>query len=132
MLACVQLAPDQDLQALFSWAVFWPLWAQPVALPGVVVIHVQDVALVLVELHTIGLCPLIQPAQIPQQSLPTLQQIHIPSYPGWGHLQTEGTLNPLVQVVDKDVKQDWPLGNTTCDQLPAGFHSIQCHSLGYE
>src|SRR5699024_1036687 len=47
---------------------------------------------------------------------------------------TEGALNALIQVVNKDIKQDRPqhrpLGNTTCDQSPAGFDSIHHHSLG--
>jgi len=37
---------------------------------------VQDPALDLIEPHTVGLGPLIQPVQIPLQSLPTLQQIN--------------------------------------------------------
>ena len=46
---------------------------------------------------------------------------------------TEGALNPLIQIIDKDSKQDQiqngALENTTLDWLPAGFNSIHHHSL---
>lgn len=48
----------------------------------------------------------------------------------------EGRLNPLVQIVDKNVKQNcplhWTLGNTTGDWPPAGLNSmISNHSLWF-
>jgi len=47
---------------------------------------------------------------------------------------TEGALNFLIHVINKDIKQDGtqyqPLGNTTYDWLPAGLNSIHHHSLG--
>lgn len=72
----------------------------------IAVTQVQDTALDLVEPHTIGLSPVIQPAQITLQSLPTLQQIHTPAQHGVTCKTTEGTLSFLLQVVDKDIKQD--------------------------
>ncbi|KAK4816221.1 hypothetical protein QYF61_013459 [Mycteria americana] len=48
---------------LFHQAAFQPLLPKPVALHGVVVTQVQDPALGLVEPHTIGLGPSIQPVQ---------------------------------------------------------------------
>ncbi|KAK4829020.1 hypothetical protein QYF61_001795 [Mycteria americana] len=68
LLAHIQLAVDQH--------------PQPVALHGVVVTQVQDLALGLIEPHTSGLGPSIQPLQIPLQSLPTLQQINTPTQLG--------------------------------------------------
>jgi len=98
------------------------------------VTEVQDPAFGLVEPHTVGLGPLIQPVQIPLQSLPTLKQIDTPAQLGVICKLTEGALNTLVQIIDKDVKQgqtqNRALGNTTHDQLPAGFNSIYYHSLG--
>ncbi|RMB96519.1 hypothetical protein DUI87_27007 [Hirundo rustica rustica] len=61
--------------------------SQPVALTGIVVTQGQDPALGLVEPHTIGLSPWIQPGQIPLQSLPALQQTNTPAKrigPNWG------------------------------------------------
>ncbi|KAK4818866.1 hypothetical protein QYF61_020085 [Mycteria americana] len=109
---------------------------RPVALHGAVVAQVQNLALSLVESHTIGLSPSIQPIQIPLQSLPTLQQINTPAQLGVICKLTEGALNPFVQIIDKDIKQNWPqhrpLGDTTCDQPPTGYNATgyHHHSLG--
>ncbi|KAK4824165.1 hypothetical protein QYF61_011292, partial [Mycteria americana] len=134
LLAHIQLAIDQYLQVLFHQAAFQPLFPKPVALHGVVVTQVQDQALSLVERHTIGLGALIQPVQIPLQSLPTPKQINTPTQLGVICKLSEGALNPLVPVIDKDIKQNWPqhraLGNTACDRPPAGFNSIHHNTLG--
>ncbi|KAK4823935.1 hypothetical protein QYF61_008321 [Mycteria americana] len=107
---------------------------KPVALLGVAVTQVQDLALGLVETHTIDLGPSIQPVQVPLQSLPTLQQINTPAQLGVICKLAEGALDPFVQIIDKDIKQDWPqhraLGNTACDRPPTGVNSIHHHSLG--
>jgi len=68
----------------------------------------QDPAFGLVEPHTTGLSPSIQSVQIPLQSLPTLQQINTPTQLCFICKLTEGALNPLIQITDKDIKQDWP------------------------
>ncbi|KAK4825904.1 hypothetical protein QYF61_003399 [Mycteria americana] len=133
LLAHIQLAVDQHPQVLFCQAAFQPRFPKPVALHGVVVTQVQDPALSLVEPHTIRLGPSIQPAQVPLQSLPTLKQINTPTQLGVTCKLTEGALDPFVQIIDKDIKQNWPqhraLGNTTCDQPPTGVNSIHHHSL---
>ncbi|KAK4830080.1 LOW QUALITY PROTEIN: hypothetical protein QYF61_008418 [Mycteria americana] len=107
LLAHVQAAVNQQSEVLFRRAAFKPLFPKPVALHGVVVAQVQDLALSLVEPHTIGPSPSIQPVR--------------------------GALDPFVQIVDKDIKQDWPqhraLGDTTCDRPPTGLNSIHHHSL---
>ncbi|KAK4816124.1 hypothetical protein QYF61_011360 [Mycteria americana] len=113
---------------------FEPLFPTPVALHGVVVTQVQDPTLGFVEPRTIDLGPLTQPVQIPLQSLPTLKQINTPAQLGVVCKLAEGALDPFVQIIDKDVKQNWPqhraLGNTTCDRPPTGVNSIRHHSLG--
>ncbi|KAK4828478.1 hypothetical protein QYF61_026703 [Mycteria americana] len=123
LLAHIQPAIDQHPQVLFHEAAFQPLFPKPVALHAVVVTQVQDLALGLVEPHTIGLGPLIQPVQI-----------NTPTQLGVICKLTEGALNPLVQIIDKDIKQEWPqhraLGNTTCDRPPTGFNSVHYNSLG--
>ncbi|KAK4828025.1 hypothetical protein QYF61_022802 [Mycteria americana] len=63
LLAHIQAAVNQHPQVLFHQAAFQPLFPKPVALHGVVVTQVQDLALGLVEPHTIGLSPSIQPVQ---------------------------------------------------------------------
>ncbi|KAK4824184.1 hypothetical protein QYF61_012000 [Mycteria americana] len=108
LLAHIQPAVNKHPQVLFPWAAFQPLFPKPVALHGVVVTQVQDLALGLVKPHTIGLGPSIQPVQVPLQSLPTLQQINTPAQFGVICKLTEGALNPLIQIIDKDIKQDRP------------------------
>ncbi|KAK4807092.1 hypothetical protein QYF61_018433 [Mycteria americana] len=102
--AHVQLAVNQHPQVLFRQAAFQPLFPEPVALHGVVMTQVQDPALSLVEPHTIDLGPSIQPVQ----RLPTLKQINTPTQLGVICKLTESTLDPLVQIIDKDIKQNWP------------------------
>ncbi|KAK4813743.1 hypothetical protein QYF61_023679 [Mycteria americana] len=134
LLAHIQLAVSQHPQVLFCWAAFQPLFPKPVALHGVAVAQAWDPAFIPVEPHTAGLGPSIQPVQIPLQSLPTLNQINTPTQLGVVCKLTEGALNPLVQIIDKDMKQNWSqhraLGNTACDQPPTGFSSIHHHSSG--
>ncbi|KAK4825928.1 hypothetical protein QYF61_003423 [Mycteria americana] len=124
LLAHIQLAVDQHPQVLFCQAAFQPLFPKPVVLHGVAVAQVQDLALGLVKPHTIDLGPSIQP----------VQQINTPTQLGVICKLTEGVLDPFVQIIDKDIKQNWPqhraLGNTTCDRLPTGVNSIHHHSLG--
>ncbi|KAK4813829.1 hypothetical protein QYF61_001833 [Mycteria americana] len=134
LLAHIQVVVSQHPQVLFCLAAFQPLFPKPVALHGAAVAQVQDLALGLVKPHTIDLGPSIQPVQVPLQSLPTLQQINTPSQLGVICKITEGALDPFVQIIDKDIKQNWPqhraLGNTACDWPPAGVNSIHHHSLG--
>ncbi|KAK4824318.1 LOW QUALITY PROTEIN: hypothetical protein QYF61_013593 [Mycteria americana] len=70
LLAHIQAAVNQHSQVLFCLAAFQPLFPKSVALHVVVVTQVQDPALGLVEPHTVGLSPSIQPAQIPLSTLP--------------------------------------------------------------
>ncbi|KAK4810753.1 hypothetical protein QYF61_007727 [Mycteria americana] len=130
LLAQIQPAVNQHPQVLFCLAAFQPLFPKPVALHGVAVAQVQDLALGLVKPHTIGLGPSIQPVQ----SLPPLKPINTPTQLGVICKLTEGALDPFIQIIDKDIKQNWPqhraLGNTTGDRLPTGVNSIHHHSLG--
>ncbi|KAK4820567.1 hypothetical protein QYF61_001630 [Mycteria americana] len=134
LLAHIQAAVNQHPQVLLCLAAFQPLFPKPVALHGVAVAQVQDLALGLVEPHTIDLGPSIQPVQVPLWSLPPLQQINTPTQLGVICKLTEGALDPFIQIIDKDIKQNWPqhraLGNTACDWPPTGVNSIHHHSLG--
>ncbi|KAK4825281.1 hypothetical protein QYF61_026082, partial [Mycteria americana] len=129
-----EAAVNQHAQVLLCLAAFQPLFPKPVALRGVAVAQVQDLAVGLVKPHTIDLGPSIQPVQVPLQSLPTLKQINTPAQLGVICKLTEGALDPFVQIIDKDIKQNWPqyraLGNTACDRPPTGVNSIHHHSLG--
>ncbi|KAK4813458.1 hypothetical protein QYF61_006249 [Mycteria americana] len=87
-------------------AAFQPLFPKPVVLHGVVVTQVQDLALSLVEPHTTGPSPSIQPVQVPLQSLPPLKQINTPTQLGVVCKLPEGALDPFVEIIDKDIKQN--------------------------
>ncbi|KAK4832039.1 hypothetical protein QYF61_020554 [Mycteria americana] len=134
LLAHIQPAVDQHPQVFFCLATFQPLFPKPAVLHGVVVAQVQDPALGLVKPHTIGLGPSIQPVQVPLQSLPTLKQINTSAQLGVVCKLTKGALDPLIQIIDKGMKQNWPqhraLGNTACDRPPTGVNSIHLNSLG--
>ena len=67
---------------------------------------VQDPAFGLVEPHPIGFSPAIQPIQIPPLGLATLRQINTSSQLGVICKLSEGALNALIQVINKDIKQD--------------------------
>ncbi|KAK4810577.1 hypothetical protein QYF61_007314 [Mycteria americana] len=108
LLAHIQAAVNKHPQVLLCLAAFQPLFPKPVALHGVVVVQVQDLALGLVEPHTIGPSPSIQPVQVPLQSLPPLQQINTPTQLGVICKLPESALDPFVQIIDKDIKQEWP------------------------
>ena len=118
----------------FIHMVFQPLCPNPVALPGVVAAKVQDSALGLLELHPISLSPAIQSVQIPLSSLPIPRQIDTSCQLGVIFRLPENALNPLIQVINKDIEEDrpqyQPLRNTTHDQSPSEFNSIHHHSLG--
>ncbi|KAK4807064.1 hypothetical protein QYF61_018405 [Mycteria americana] len=113
LLAHIQAAVNQYPQVLLCQAAFQPLFPKPIALHGVAVAQVQDPALGLVKPHTIHPSPLIQPVQVPLQSLPTLQQINTPTQLGVVCKLTESTLDPFVQIIDKDVKQSFPCNSRT-------------------
>ncbi|KAK4811944.1 hypothetical protein QYF61_021175 [Mycteria americana] len=108
LLAHIQEAVNQHPQVLFCWAAFQPLFPKPVALHGVAVAQGQDLALGLVEPHTIDLGPWIQPVQVPLQSLPALQQINAPAQLGVICKLTEGALDPLIQIIDKELGAEIP------------------------
>ncbi|KAK4810039.1 hypothetical protein QYF61_005102 [Mycteria americana] len=108
LLAHIQPAVTQHPQVLFHRAALQPLFPKPVALHGVVVTQVQDLALSLAEPHTIDLGPSIQPVQVPLQNVPTLKQINTPTQLGVICRLTEGALDPFVQIIDRDIKQNWP------------------------
>ncbi|KAK4832875.1 hypothetical protein QYF61_025971 [Mycteria americana] len=134
LLAHVQLAVKQYPQVLLCQAALQPLFPKPVALHGVVVIQAQDLALSLVEHHTVGLGPSIQPVRVPLQALPAFKEVNTPTQLSVTCKLTEDALDLLVQIIDKDMKQNWPqhraLGNTACDRPPVGVNSIHHHSLG--
>ncbi|PKU40305.1 hypothetical protein llap_9394 [Limosa lapponica baueri] len=107
---CWLMFSQQSTNTLRSFSTWQlqPLFPKPVALHGVGVTQVQDPTLGLVNPHTIGLSPSIQPVQIPVGSLLTLKQVDTPTQLGVICKLTEGALNPLIHIIDKDIKQNHP------------------------
>ena len=68
----------------------------------------QELTLGLAEHHTGGLSPSNQLIQIPLQSFPPHRQIDTYSQHGVIRKLSEGALNPLILIIYKDIKQDWP------------------------
>ncbi|KAK4810613.1 hypothetical protein QYF61_007350, partial [Mycteria americana] len=93
--AHIPVAVNQHPQVLLCWAAFQPLFPKPVALHGVVVTQ-------------------IHPVQVPLQSLPPLKQINTPAQLGVICKLPEGALDPFIQIIDKDIKQNWPLNIVSC------------------
>ncbi|KAK4832141.1 LOW QUALITY PROTEIN: hypothetical protein QYF61_020881 [Mycteria americana] len=128
LLAHIQAAANQHPQVLFCLAAFQPLFPKP-----------RCMGLLWPKCRTLhlALLNLIQLTSAHRSSLSrSLCRAfsHTPTQLGVICKLTEGALHPLVQIIDKDVKQNWrqhrALGNTACDRPPSGFNSIHHHSLG--
>ncbi|TRZ26666.1 hypothetical protein HGM15179_000437 [Zosterops borbonicus] len=78
-----------------------------IALQGIVVTHTCAGPDTLpVESYKIGLGPSIQPVQIPLQSHPVIWHTNSPTPLGVICEFDEGALNLIIQIIDKDIKQD--------------------------
>jgi len=65
VLAHGQLSTEQHLHVLSTHSAFQGLCSKPAALHGFFVTEVQNPTVGLIELHSIGLSPSIQPVQVP-------------------------------------------------------------------
>ncbi|KAJ7425001.1 hypothetical protein WISP_25843 [Willisornis vidua] len=112
-----QPAVTQHLELLLCWVTSQLLISKPVAIHGVVVTQEQDLALCLIEPHIISLSP------SDNQALNTVNIICVndtcpdPSAKPFYHPReqqsslvscklTEGALIPLIQIIDKGIKQN--------------------------
>ena len=67
---------------------------------------VHNLTLCLVKARVIDLSPAIKPVQITLYGLPTLRLIDTSSQLGVICKLIEGALNALIQIINKDIKQD--------------------------
>lgn len=132
VLAHVQMAVSQHPYLLFCWAAFQTMFPQPVELPGLTVTRVLEPALGFVKPHITDLSLLIQPVQVPVQSLPTLKwEIEALAQQGIIFRLTKVQVIPLSRSLMKILHRTWwVLENTTSDWLPLGYNSTDPHSLG--
>ena len=75
---------------------------------GVIPSRMQDSAILLVELHTIPVGPFLQPVHVPLDVSATLWCISCSSQFCVSSKLAEGTLCPIIQIINGDVNQYWP------------------------
>ncbi|GAB0186707.1 ectonucleotide pyrophosphatase/phosphodiesterase family member 3 [Grus japonensis] len=108
-----------DSQVLLCRAASQLAGLQHLLVPGVVPPQVQDFALPLVGLHEVPVNPFLQPVEVPLDGSMTLWHISHSSQFGVISRLAEGTLCPIMQIINEDVELYWtqysPLGYTTSD-----------------
>ena len=96
--------------------------------------QVQHLAVGLLGLHVVHMGQLLQPVQVPLNGISSFYCINHTTQLGVICKLAKGVLNPIVYVVDKDIKQyqsqDRPLRDTTRYWPPPGHGDIDHHSLG--
>ena len=100
LLGHIELLINRHPQGLLLGAAFNPFSTQPAFVLGIVLTHVMDLALHLVELHEVCTGPPLKPAQVPLDDIPSLECVNCTT-----QLGVIGKLNPTVHVVNKDVEQ---------------------------
>ncbi|KAK4806786.1 hypothetical protein QYF61_005582 [Mycteria americana] len=134
LLAHVQPGVHQDPQVLFCQAAFQLGGPQHVLVPGVVPLQGQDFALPLVELHEVPVSPFLQLVEVPLDDSMTLWHISYSSHFCVTSKLAEGTLCPIIQIINEEVKHYWPqyrpLGYTSSDLPPTALCATDHHPLG--
>ena len=78
-------------------------------------------------------CLLFKHVQVPLDSIPPFCCVNCTTQLGVISKLAEGTLNPTVLVIDKDVKEHWsqegPLGDASHHQPPSGLRAIDNNLL---
>ena len=103
LLAHIESFINWHPQILFLRAALKPLSAQPVALLGIALTQVQDLALGLVELHEVGMGSPLKPVQVPLDGIHFLLHVNCTTQLSVICKLAEGAFNPTVHVVYKDV-----------------------------
>ena len=116
--AHAQLFIYQYPQVLLLRAALNPFIPQPVLILGIAPIQVQDLALGLVEPREVHTDPLLKFVQVPLDVISSLRRVNCTTQLSVICKLAEGTLNPVVYVIDEDIEQHGsqygPLRDTTC------------------
>jgi len=75
---------------------------------GVTLSQVQDLAFILVQLHVMDDCPVLQPIQIPLQSLISRERVNSISWFGIISKLAQGAVKFCLQMTDQRMEQNWP------------------------
>ncbi|GAB0186062.1 mitochondrial enolase superfamily member 1 [Grus japonensis] len=136
-LACfvtVALFTHIELVVPFHRAVLQPRGPQSMLHSWVMFSQVQDLTLVLAELHKVLVSPLYQPIEVFLQGGSSLRSIYFPTQFGIIRKLHQGALDPIIQITYEDIKWCWTqyqsLGDPTGDRLPDGKRAIYHHPLG--
>ncbi|GAB0181886.1 cAMP-dependent protein kinase inhibitor alpha [Grus japonensis] len=97
----------RDSQGLFCQAAFQLSSPQYVLVDGVVPPQAQDFALPLVELCEIPVSPFLQPVEVPLDGITAFWYIIHSFQFGVICKLAEGTLCPIIQIVNEEIEQDW-------------------------
>ncbi|GAB0187163.1 cAMP-dependent protein kinase inhibitor alpha [Grus japonensis] len=103
----IELVVHQDHQVLFHKAALKPDGPQPVLHSWIMFSQVQDLTLVLVELHKVLVSPLFQPIQIFLQGGSPFRSVHFLTRFRIISKLHQGTLDPIIQITYEDTKQCW-------------------------
>ncbi|KAK4811354.1 LOW QUALITY PROTEIN: hypothetical protein QYF61_027583 [Mycteria americana] len=106
LLTHIEPAVNQHPQVPFCRAALQPLLSQSILVSSVTPSQVQNLAFVLIKFHAIDDCPMLQ--SIPLQGLLPLKRVNSTSQIGIISKLADGAFNPCIQIVDKNIEQDWP------------------------
>lgn len=86
-----------------------PFSAQPVPVPGIALIQMQDLALGLAGLHEVHTEPPLEPVRVPLGAIPFLQHADSTHSCMLSAKCAEGALRPTIHYTNKDAKQPPPV-----------------------
>jgi len=133
LVAHVKFFIHQYPQVLLGRAALNPFIPQPVFVLGIVLTHVQDLALGLVEPHEVHTGPLLELVQVPLDGIPSFWCVSCTIQLGVICKLAEGALDLAVCVIDENVKehrsQYRPLRDTTHHWHPLGHSAIDHYPL---
>ncbi|GAB0185610.1 mitochondrial enolase superfamily member 1 [Grus japonensis] len=79
------------------------------------------------------MCPLLEPVQVPPDSLLSLRHVKHTTQLGIVCKLAESALNPTVYVIGEDIKQYWsqygPLRDITCHRSSSGYQAVDRYPL---
>ncbi|PKU42978.1 hypothetical protein llap_6739 [Limosa lapponica baueri] len=105
LLAQIELLICHHPQVFLLRATVNSFSAQPAFVLGIALIHMQDLALGLVELHEVSTDPPLKPVNNPLDGFASLQHVDCSTQLGVIGTLAEGALNPTIHVTNKGVKE---------------------------
>lgn len=104
----------------------------PVLIPWLMFSQVQDIDLVLVELHRVLVSPFLQPVQVFLREGSPFQSVNFPSQFGIIGKLCQGTFDPIFQIIYGDIGPNtdhWETPLVTCWQFEMKQFTATLHAL---